>query len=525
MTIVESIKSWLCKRWPAYEPMRHIEGTYGLVFVVEAKESNVSPQRFCVKTLNPEKLKPGVHDLRRLFEREMRLWLNIPTHYHVLPALGLEFAPPPPNLASEFDVLPLVRMPFCDATLSVCVKDKIAMSPVDRLITLAQVCSGLQWLYKHGLQGHGDLKPDNILLSDLRPRFALPDGEGLPSKAHYWQARVADLGWADIWTQGGGSYHAWRPYLAPERFRNTVVPEASDIFAVGVIACELLSGKHPAGDVTEVLAKKWGVKKWEAWATSGPRNLEVRPLSLRDLFDRALAPDPSARPSASDLQSALCDILQQEHGLNLAPQLSVQDDQASEWDTTSHGSWAAVEMARVGAPQLDASIAELEARLAEFATGVDDRSAARWLVAARTLQQLLRLRRFPTDAARVAALAREALDLLLRADRSTTWLGAEVYGVGSDTLDIAPEEVVFEFAHEALTNLRETMAAGMGEQALLEPYRAPMNNLVSVVYNKLCKYWSQEGIELDERAVEVLRQDGSLGAWWSEYWSRRGWHS
>lgn len=522
--IVETLESWLLERWPAhYEPTRHIEGTYGLVFVLEAKASNVSPQRFCVKTLNPEKLIPGGRDLKRLFEREMRLWLSIPPHYHVLPALGLEFAPPPTDLANEFEVLPLVRMPFCDASLSACVKGEIAMSPVDRIITLAQVCSGLQWLYRHGLQGHGDLKPDNILLSDLRSRFALPDGDGFPSKAHYWQARVADLGWADIWTQGGGTYHAWRPYLAPERFRNTVVPEASDIFAIGVIACELLSGRHPAGDATEILAKKWNATKWKEWAASGPRHLDdFVPTSLRDLVGRALAPDPSARPSASDLKSALCDILQQEHELNLAPQLSVQDDQARGWDVASHGPWAAAEMARVGAAQFDASIAELEERLA---TGVDDRSAARWLAVARTLQQLLRRRCYPTDAARVAVLARTTLDCLLLDDRGTADLRAEAYGVGSDTLGIAHEEVVFEFAHEALTNLRETMVAEMGEQALLETYRAPMEKLVSVAFNTLRDYWSQKGVELDERAIEVLRQDGTLRVWLSEYWTRKGGHS
>ncbi|QXD16783.1 protein kinase [Rhodocaloribacter litoris] len=334
--IVEVLESWLRKRWPDYyEPTRHMQGTYGLVFVLEAKKSNVSPQRVCVKTLNPAKLKPGGRDLKHLFEREMRLWLNIPFHYHVLPALGLEFAPAPRDLAGEFEVLPLVRMPFCEGNLSACVKGEIKMSLLERLIALAQICSGLRWLYEHGLQGHGDLKPDNILLSDLRARFVLPDGKGFPSKAHYWQARIADLGWADIWTQGGGTYHAWRPYLAPERFRNTVVPEASDIFAVGVIASELLSGKHPAGDVTEVLAKKWSARKWETWATSGPRDLEFQPASLRDLVYRALAPDPSARPSASNFQSALCDILQQEYGLNLASQLAVQDDQARKWGITS----------------------------------------------------------------------------------------------------------------------------------------------------------------------------------------------
>jgi|GEM_PF-4113298 len=82
--IVDVLEPWLRKRWPDYKPTRCMQGMYGLVFVLEAKENNVSPQRFCVKTLNPEKLKPGGRDLKRLFEREVRLWLNIPFHYHPL---------------------------------------------------------------------------------------------------------------------------------------------------------------------------------------------------------------------------------------------------------------------------------------------------------------------------------------------------------------------------------------------------------------------------------------------------------
>lgn len=330
---VEILESCLRERWPTHpEPTRHLEGPYGLVFVLEASHQPVVPRKFCVKTLDPEKLQPGGRVPKRLFERAISPWRNVPFHCHVLTALGLEFLSPPAGLAGEFEALPLVRMPFCEGNLSACVRGEIAMSPVDRLIVLAQTCSGLRWLYEHGVQGHGDLKPGNILLSDLRARFALPDREGFPSKTHFWQARVADPGWADIWIECGGTSHAWRPYLAPERFDATAASEPSDIFAVGVVACELLCGQHPAGDATEILATEWDVAKWVEWATSGPRHLdELLPESLREVIDRALAPDPSHRPAASDLQSALCDILEQDYGLNLALQLAVQDRDARQW--------------------------------------------------------------------------------------------------------------------------------------------------------------------------------------------------
>nr|EES53782.1 MAG: protein kinase [Leptospirillum ferrodiazotrophum] len=346
--IVETLRSWLCDRWPDYyRPTRELEGFYGLVFILEARETNIFPEKFCVKTMKPDKLRFSERDIKGLFEREMRLWLGIPFHPHVLPALGLELVPAPIEFANKFAVLPLVRMPFCDANLTTFTKGEDNMSSVDRLIILAQVCSGLQWLYQHGLQGHGDLKPDNILLRDLRRSFHLPDGDGIPSNVHYWQARIADLGWADIWTQGGGTSHAWNPYIAPERFHNNVVPEASDIFAIGVIACELLSGVHPGGGTTEVLAKKWNEKEWEAWASSTQRVVDVKPPELRDIILRCLEADPNNRPTVGDLKVTLCDLLRKIHGLELAPQLRAEDEEAGKLVLPSHGSWVATEMSLV----------------------------------------------------------------------------------------------------------------------------------------------------------------------------------
>src|SRR6516162_1535985 len=105
----------------------------------------------------------------------MRLWLGFPPHHHVLPALGLDFMRPPKELERQLETVPLVRMPYCECSLAAWLKNNDAIPLVDRLIALAQVCAGLEWLYKHGLQGHGDLKPDNILLRDLRNTFQLPE--------------------------------------------------------------------------------------------------------------------------------------------------------------------------------------------------------------------------------------------------------------------------------------------------------------------------------------------------------------
>jgi serine/threonine protein kinase len=357
---------------------------------------------------------------------------------------------------------------------------------VDRLIALVQTCSGLEWLYEHGLEGHGDLKPANILLRDLRESFVLPE-QGFPSKLHPWQARVADLGWADIWCRGGGTYHAWRPYLAPERFRSIVVPEASDIYAVGVIACELLSGVHPAGDRTELLAKKWNQKKWEAWAASTNRVVNIEPTSLRDLILRCLRPDSSSRPRASDLKAALCVILENTYGLRVVSQLRLQDEQARALMLASHDSWPAEEMSRVSPDQLDVSITQLETNLGELGDASSTEQIAKFLARSRSLQRLLLRRKQPGDLDRLACLASATLDLVLERFK-TLDLRAEIYGKPV-IAGLTPEEVSWGFAIEAFKNLKQ--ATGIDEPRL-KNYQTRLQGLYSEAWREVAERFAPE---------------------------------
>lgn len=461
------------------------------MFILETTETNVSPRKFCAKTVNPAKFSRAGRDVRALFEREMRLWLSIPFHYNALTALGLDLPPPPKELESQFDTLPLVRMPFCDGSLTAWVKDQASVTTADRLIALAQSCSGLQWLYEHGLQGHGDLKPDNILFKDLREAFVLPE-TGFPSRAHPWQIRVADLGWADIWCQGGGTYHAWRPYLAPERFRNSVVPQASDIFALGVIACELLSGMHTAGGKTESLGKKWTQKKWEAWAASMDRVINVEPHQVGEVISRCLSPDPSKRPGLNELKAVLCDALEARYGLQVARQLQVQDEHARTLAPSSHKPWAAEQLSRVSAAQLDCSIAQLESTFANVGHTSSTDEIARWLATSRSLQRLLFRRAQPDDLRRVGVLAAAMLDLVLERFKVLD-LREEIYGKPV-IADLKPGEVLWEFAAEAFNYL----ARGTGvDQALLESYRECLSRLYGEAQREALEAFSSEVLGKD----------------------------
>src|SRR5262245_28145861 len=114
-----SLKSWLETRFSGYSVEgAPIHGTYGLVFVMHTQNAGTFPRRFALKTVDPARLsKRSPEFVRTLFERELRLWLRIPAHQNVLPALGLEFASPPSDIAALWPHLPLVRMPYCDGSI------------------------------------------------------------------------------------------------------------------------------------------------------------------------------------------------------------------------------------------------------------------------------------------------------------------------------------------------------------------------------------------------------------------------
>jgi len=85
---------------------------------------------------------------------------------------------------------------------------------------LSQVIDGLAYIYTHG-HIHGNLKSSNIYLNaDLRPLLA---GFGI--------------------TQPPG--HAENPYLSPEQIQGGVIDQRSDVYALGVLLYELLTGVTP----------------------------------------------------------------------------------------------------------------------------------------------------------------------------------------------------------------------------------------------------------------------------------------
>lgn len=202
---------------------------------------------------------------------------------------------------------------------------------VDLLTITIQIVRALEYCNSKGIISHQDIKPENIFLASIHKKF-VTNGE-YPFK---YQAYLADLGMANSALLFGRPYGS-RPYMAPEQYQNLVDKypdvltsrymdqianefERSDIFAVGVLMAEILSGGiHPIGERTldiwpkSIKGAKWGHEDiWKKWAKSNVKlNLDLGDVNteLIDLIKLCLSTNPEQRPSATALKEQLLNLL------------------------------------------------------------------------------------------------------------------------------------------------------------------------------------------------------------------------
>jgi TolB-like protein/Tfp pilus assembly protein PilF len=128
-------------------------------------------------------------------------------------------------------------------------RDRLARDgplPVDEtLILLSDICDALAYAHQHGVV-HRDVKPDNVLVAG---RHAMVTDFGV-AKAMTESSRDA----ASLTTRG--IILGTPAYMAPEQIAaNAQVDHRADIYAVGVLAFELLTGRPPfGGEAQDVLS-------------------------------------------------------------------------------------------------------------------------------------------------------------------------------------------------------------------------------------------------------------------------------
>ena len=200
-----------------------------------------------------------------------------------------------PNTVTIFDVgeaeggRPYIVMEYVGGgSLADRLAGERTQSPARALAWLEGAARALDAAHAHGIV-HRDVKPGNLLLDEQD------------------EIKVADFGIAsatglDSLTQAG-TVLGTAGYLAPEQARGERATAASDRYALGVVAYELLSGRRP-------FERESPTAEAAAHANDEPPRISsvapALPAALDRVFARALAKDPNARyDSCTELVEAV----------------------------------------------------------------------------------------------------------------------------------------------------------------------------------------------------------------------------
>jgi hypothetical protein len=220
-------------------------------------------------------------EFRGRFQGEFRAAASI-QHPNVIPVYH----------AGEFDGLLYVTMRYVDGTdLARLLQAETRLEPKLAAQLIAQVAEALDAAHKAGIV-HRDVKPANVLIESIA------DG---------YHATLTDFGLmknlrADTQITQAGSMIGTFDYAAPEQLREGPVDARTDVYALGGVLYQALTGKVPYPRETAaatMLAHLDAPPPSVASVLPGPSEL------LGEVVRRAMAKDPGDRfPSAGDLGRA-----------------------------------------------------------------------------------------------------------------------------------------------------------------------------------------------------------------------------
>jgi serine/threonine protein kinase len=289
--------------------------------VVYACHDLTNDRAIALKTIKLEYL--ADRDIRNRFLREAAAWVKLGSHPHIVRCYGVEYLSP-----ITFLVLELIVTEEQHKNASLCDWIMAPLPLEESLLYIMQIARGMHYATER-LQGfvHRDLKPENILVG----RDKLPG-------TNINRLRVTDFGLvyflrdevkknlkpseptAIRHTQLTQSFVGTPLYMAPEQWSGKAIGIYTDIYALGCILVEMLTGQPAAsGQLIEEL--KIAHCKGDLLAI--PRYL---PKSVHDFTQKCLAIRCEERyQNWKDVISTIENI-QKELGLSTIPDINFVND-------------------------------------------------------------------------------------------------------------------------------------------------------------------------------------------------------
>jgi serine/threonine protein kinase len=210
------------------------------------------------------------------FAVEQQLAIMLPPHPNVVHALEAGTVEGRPYIALELaagqDLRRIIAPPPTrdDATPAA-----VSLSRGRAVAIVTAACDAIAHLHANGWV-HGDVNPGNLVVDDDH-------------------VILVDLGVARA-IGTGGSVRGTHAYMAPEQVRGEVWTGATDVFALGVVLWELVSGARL-------------FHRGPPWLSMAAV-VEAKPATLRDVVldaiaQAALSKDPAQRPTAAALATQL----------------------------------------------------------------------------------------------------------------------------------------------------------------------------------------------------------------------------
>ena len=183
-----------------------------------------------------------------------------------------------PSIVTLFDIgeengVPFLAMEFIDGkTIGSVIEEGTRFKPEKVIGLVSQVAAALDYAHSRGVV-HRDIKPSNLILHEA-------------DKVKVTDFGIAKL--ADSEITHAGALLGTPSYMSPEQAMGEKLDGRSDIFSLGVVAFEMLSGQQPfpGANVTSILYKLVHVDPVE------PADLEMNglvPQKWREVFHKALA--------------------------------------------------------------------------------------------------------------------------------------------------------------------------------------------------------------------------------------------